>query len=114
MHYFVYRNSLVRQTKDGNTSLHLSAQMNQTECMKLLLRTKPDIAHIKNNEGHTALDIATEKGYQLCAELVRYFYTVNSEIFARVLFSRNFTDAEFHENKSLRKWRNLSVMYCCS
>ena len=66
----------MRQTKDGNTSLHLSAQMNQTECMKLLLRTKPDIAHIKNNEGQTALDIATEKGYQLCAELVSYFYNI--------------------------------------
>ena len=104
----------MRQTKDGNTSLHLSAQMNQTECMKLLLRTKPDIAHIKNNEGQTALDIATEKGYQLCAELVCYFYTVNLEILARVLFSRNFVDAEFRKNKSLGKWGNHSVVYCCS
>ena len=27
--------------------------------------------------------------------------TVNSEIFARVLFLRNFADAEFRENKTL-------------
>ena len=27
--------------------------------------------------------------------------TVNLEIFARVLFSRNFADVEFHENKTL-------------
>ena len=60
----------MRQTKDGNTSLHLCAQMNKAECMKLLLRTKPDIAHIKNSDGQTALDIATERNYQLCAELV--------------------------------------------
>ena len=29
------------------------------------------------------------------------FIAVNSEVFARVLFSRNFADAEFHENKTL-------------
>jgi ankyrin repeat protein len=39
--------------------------------MKCLLRIKPDIANIKNNEGQTAYDIALEKDYQLCAELVR-------------------------------------------
>ena len=30
-------------------------------------------------------------------------YTVNSEIFARVLFSRNFAYAKFRENKILAK-----------
>ena len=30
--------------------------------------------------------------------------TVNSEIFARVLFSRNFAYAEFRENISFVKW----------
>ena len=33
---------------------------------------------------------------------------VNSEIFARILFSRNF--AYFRENKILEKWRNHSVV----
>ena len=42
---------------------------------------------------------------------VARFYTVNSEIFARVLFSRNFAYAKFRENKILAKWRNLSVVY---
>ena len=38
--------------------------------------------------------------------------TVNSEIFARVLFSRNFAyAAKFRENKTLAKWRNHSVIY---
>ena len=32
--------------------------------------------------------------------------TVNSEIFARILFSRNFAYAKFRENKTLVKWRN--------
>ena len=40
-------------------------------------------------------------------------HTVNSENFVRVLFSRNFADAEFRENKTLAKWRNHSVIYCC-
>ena len=37
--------------------------------------------------------------------------TVNSEIFARVSFSRNFANAKFRENKILAKWRNHSVDY---
>ena len=37
--------------------------------------------------------------------------TVNSEIFARVLFTRNFAYAKFRENKILAKWRNHSVDY---
>ena len=32
--------------------------------------------------------------------------TVNSDIFARGLFSRNFADAKIRENKTLAKWRN--------
>ena len=68
---FVFRNSLSRQTRDGNTCLHLCAMLNKSECMKCLLRIKPDIANIKNNEGQTAYDIALEKDYQFCAELVR-------------------------------------------
>ena len=38
--------------------------------------------------------------------------TVNSEIFVRVLFLRNFAGAKFHENKTFAKWQNLSFGYC--
>ena len=31
------------------------------------------------------------------------FYTVNSEFFARVLFSQNFEEAKFRENKTFAK-----------
>ena len=37
--------------------------------------------------------------------------TVSLEIFARVLFSRNFAYAKFHENKIQAKWQNYSVVY---
>ena len=37
--------------------------------------------------------------------------TVNSNIFVRVLFLRNFAYAKFRENKDLPKWRNHSVDY---
>ena len=36
------------------------------------------------------------------------YYTVNSDPFARVLFSRNFADAKFREKITLAKWRNHS------
>ena len=38
--------------------------------------------------------------------------TVNSEIFARTLFSRNFAYAKFRENKTLDKLQNHSVVIC--
>ena len=38
-------------------------------------------------------------------------YTVNFEIFARVLFSRNFAYAKFRENKISTNWGNHSVVY---
>ena len=37
--------------------------------------------------------------------------TVNSEIFMRVLFSRNFAYAKFRENNILAKCQNHSVVY---
>ena len=37
--------------------------------------------------------------------------TVNSEIFVRVLYSRNFAYAKFRENKIVAEWRNHSVVY---
>ena len=40
-----------------------------------------------------------------------YGYTVNSEIFARVLFSRDFAYAKFRANRTLANWRNHSVFY---
>ena len=37
--------------------------------------------------------------------------TVNSETFARTLFSRNFAYAKFREKKALANWQNHSVVY---
>ena len=38
-------------------------------------------------------------------------FTVNSKIFARTLFLRNFAYAKFRENKTLVKWQNHSFLY---
>ena len=50
----------------------------------------------------------------ICQHIYRHkvsLCTVNSEIFARTLFSRNFAYAKFRENKTLTKWQNHSVVY---
>ena len=44
-------------------------------------------------------------------ERIVFKNTVNSEIFARTLFSLNFAYAKFRENKALAKWQNHSVVY---
>lgn len=67
---FAHRTSLGNKSRDGNTPLHLCAIENKTECMKLLLRTRPELAKIENSEGKTPLDIAKENNNQLCADLV--------------------------------------------
>ena len=63
--------SLTRRDNDGNNCLHLCAQQNKTECMKLILRVQPDCAQHENARGQTPLDIARELGHELCVELVR-------------------------------------------
>ena len=42
---------------------------------------------------------------------VLYLSTVNSEIFARVLFLPNFAYLKFREDKNLTNWRNHSVIF---
>ena len=46
-------------------------------------------------------------------ERERCVHTVNSEIFARVLFSRVLADAKFRENFTLAKWQNHTAVYGC-
>ncbi len=68
---FFFSQYLDRTTKDGDTVLHLCARGNKTECMKLLLRVKPELCDIETADGETAHDIARSMGYDLCVDLVR-------------------------------------------
>ncbi|XP_064596881.1 arf-GAP with SH3 domain, ANK repeat and PH domain-containing protein 2-like isoform X3 [Liolophura sinensis] len=80
---FIIQNSniLDKCTRDGNTALHLCAALNRTECMKLLLRSKPEMVTIENKEGKTALDIANENNHELCSELLRSALAGKKEAF---------------------------------
>ncbi|CAH1775687.1 unnamed protein product [Owenia fusiformis] len=85
---FIVQNSnsetLKRTTTDGNTALHLCALYRQTECMKLLLRVKPDLAVLENNSGKTALDIARKNGNQLCIDMLTHALSGKTELFENV------------------------------
>lgn len=54
-----------------NTALHLCAQFEQVECMKLLLRSGADTS-LRNSQDKTPMDIAQDLGHHSCVELVRY------------------------------------------
>ncbi|XP_078481447.1 zinc finger protein Ci-ArfGAP-11 [Ciona intestinalis] len=58
-----------KKTISGNTALHICAEMNQTECMKLLLRSKasPDL---ENARGETALQITRRVDHPGCEEIL--------------------------------------------
>lgn len=85
---FIIQNSIItslgNKTRDGNTPLHLCAVLNQTECMKLLLRTRPELAKIENSDGKTPLEIAEEKGHELCSELLNAALTGRKDLFENV------------------------------
>ena len=67
-----FSRNLEKKAKDGSTALHLCAQHNQTECMKLLLRLSPELVEIENANNQTAMDIAREMGHESCVELVSF------------------------------------------
>lgn len=58
----------------GDTALHVAADYNQGEAMKLILRADISLSSITNSLGKTALDIAKDNKYHLCMELVRMIY----------------------------------------
>ncbi|XP_019641582.1 PREDICTED: arf-GAP with SH3 domain, ANK repeat and PH domain-containing protein 1-like isoform X3 [Branchiostoma belcheri] len=62
-------NNLDVKTKAGNTPLHICALHDQTECMKLLLRSKPKL-DIDNNDGETALAVSVRKQHRVCQEML--------------------------------------------
>ncbi|XP_064651827.1 arf-GAP with SH3 domain, ANK repeat and PH domain-containing protein 2-like isoform X4 [Lineus longissimus] len=77
-------NDLERTTKLGDTALHICAKYNRTECMKLLLRTKMHIVTLQNGNGQTALDIATEYGFDTCIELLKHAINHKTDMFHHV------------------------------
>ncbi|XP_060068133.1 arfGAP with SH3 domain, ANK repeat and PH domain-containing protein-like [Ylistrum balloti] len=78
------QDSLALKTLDGNTALHICALGNKSECMKLLLRTKPELANVENSDGKTALDIARENDFQLCADLLKAAIQGRKDVFEHV------------------------------
>ena len=74
-------------------------------------------ADIKNKEDSLSQWYNTNRGEEMSEvsvynlQVIKQENTVNSKIFARVLFSRNFAYAKFCENKILAKWRNHSLSF---
>ena len=67
----------------------------------------------KETKLHTNMFISTNQpsiGHSW-ASMQENLTTVNSEIFAKLYFSRNFAYVKFRENKTLAKWQNHSVIY---
>lgn len=71
--FAAYTNSknLDKQNMDGDSAMHICARYNQPECMRLLLRSGCKW-NAENRDGRTPLDIAREKGFRMCEELVSF------------------------------------------
>lgn len=68
---FLVENSgnLNATTYDGHTAVHYCAVYNQSECLKLLMRSGANVA-VETKDKKTALDLAREYGSTGCEELV--------------------------------------------
>ncbi|XP_022252892.1 arfGAP with SH3 domain, ANK repeat and PH domain-containing protein-like isoform X4 [Limulus polyphemus] len=106
---FIIQNSstIDKQTKHGNTPLHICTLENQTECMKLLLRSGAN-PQIENSEGRTPLDIAREKEFHTCIELLEHALQNKKTLFENVNIdwrltqedgSTDFSDEDFADDK---------------
>ncbi|XP_056872740.1 arf-GAP with SH3 domain, ANK repeat and PH domain-containing protein 2b isoform X5 [Takifugu flavidus] len=73
---FLAQNSanLDKQTDRGSTALHYCCLMDNSECLKLLLRGKASMA-IANEAGETPLDIAKRLQHSRCEELLTQVQT---------------------------------------
>ncbi|GFN83111.1 ARF-GAP with sh3 domain, ank repeat and ph domain-containing protein 1 [Plakobranchus ocellatus] len=86
--------SLDRKTCSGDTALHMCAQLNRTECMKLLLRTRPDLCTVENNAGQTALDVARSYSHQTCVELLTAALSGKKDLFFHINIDWDLNDDE--------------------
>ena len=68
---------------------------------KNCLSRSPFVITQQASRGQTAVILRTD--FSIPPSLMIDSYTVNLGIFARVIFSRNFPDAKFLENKTLSK-----------
>ena len=57
---------------NGNSALHVAADYNQGEAMKLILRANTNLALEKNNQSKTPLELSSENKFHLCIELVSH------------------------------------------
>ncbi|BFZ21187.1 hypothetical protein BsWGS_24226 [Bradybaena similaris] len=76
--------NLDKKTNSGDTALHLCAEFNRTECMKLLLRTRPDLAKVENSAGKTPLDIARMNNFETCTDLLTAALTGKKDLFIHI------------------------------
>jgi len=64
-----------KESKDGNTALHLAAAMNRPTCVQLLLHQKDIDESVTNYHGKTALDMAKSPEVYEQLQLARSLYT---------------------------------------
>ncbi|OQR71034.1 130 kDa phosphatidylinositol 4, partial [Tropilaelaps mercedesae] len=102
---------------EGYTPLHTAVQLRQTECIKLLLKSGARYV-ARNAEGKTAADLAREKGYDKCLELLEHAAENKKSLFENVNLdfgslqapgmaddgSTDFSDDEYTDEK-LYEWR---------
>lgn len=76
--------NLMAKDSKGDTALHVAADYNQGEVMKIILRADTSLASVTNSQDKTALDIAMENKYHLCMELLQHAMDGKTSLFENV------------------------------
>ncbi|OQV25135.1 Arf-GAP with SH3 domain, ANK repeat and PH domain-containing protein 1 [Hypsibius exemplaris] len=92
---FIIQNSksVGRSDRNGNTPLHICADLNRPESMKLLLRAAAPY-NLINNAGDTPLAICLRRGHSLCADLIRHAESGKKDLFDNVDIDWSILDDE--------------------
>ncbi|XP_070395394.1 arfGAP with SH3 domain, ANK repeat and PH domain-containing protein isoform X4 [Dermacentor albipictus] len=112
---FLVQNSpcLDVHNKAGNTPVHTAVLHNQTECIKLLLRSGAAV-DVKNADNKTPLDLAKERGYHTCLELIEHALQNKKTLFENVSIdwgltqddgSTDFSDDDYPEDRLTSDWK---------
>ncbi|XP_055328345.1 arfGAP with SH3 domain, ANK repeat and PH domain-containing protein-like isoform X2 [Paramacrobiotus metropolitanus] len=85
--------SINRVDRNGNTPLHICADLNRTESMKLLLKAAAEL-DVRNHVGETPLDIAHRKRHSRCIDLLQYAQSGKKDKFENVEIDWSLLDDE--------------------
>ncbi|CAD5116152.1 DgyrCDS5074 [Dimorphilus gyrociliatus] len=73
-------------TKRKENAAHICAKSGHVECLKLILKSRCDLALVENEEGETPMEIATKLNHTACCDVLRQAIKGDTSLFDVINF----------------------------